>query len=357
MGTGEDSKTAKPVKVTSSTQETAVAPSYPDWSSMQAYYGAAAVAAPPFYATTVTPPTNHPYLWGGQHAMMPPYGTPVSYPALYPHGGIYPHPSTAQIPTMQQTIAEMESRAAADGRDQTATKKSKGTSGTTLVGSTSKGVETGNTASGSGNDGATESAESGSEDSSDTNENLQEEHGTAISKKGSFHQMLVEGASAQNAFNNVNAIGGGPPTLNIGMDLWNASAAAAGGAVNVRPNNHPIAVAPGGGMNASNHWIQDDREMKRQKRKQSNRESARRSRLRKQAECEELQTKVESITAENLTLREELRRLSEECERLASENKSMKEELTAVCGNGAMSKLGSSNGSHKARSRSDKGNN
>lgn len=49
----------------------------------------------------------------------------------------------------------------------------------------------------------------------------------------------------------------------------------------------------------------DERDVKRLKRKQSNRESARRSRLRKQAECEQLQL-------ENSMLREELHRLRHE---------------------------------------------
>lgn len=129
-------------------------------------------------------------------------------------------------------------------------------------------------------------------------------------------------------------------------------------------------------------WFwQDERELKRQKRKQSNRESARRSRLRKQvqmyfctlvgrhfvfylpflirilcyrrmirfkeqcaktwtkkficlncssvsyvfqAECEDLQARVETLSNENHSLREELHRLSEECEKLTSENANIK---------------------------------
>ena len=53
----------------------------------------------------------------------------------------------------------------------------------------------------------------------------------------------------------------------------------------------------------------DERELKRQRRKQSNRESARRSRLRKQAECEELGGRVDALSTENITLRAELDRL------------------------------------------------
>lgn len=43
-----------------------------------------------------------------------------------------------------------------------------------------------------------------------------------------------------------------------------------------------------------------------------------------QAECEELQHRVESLSGENRGLRDELQRLSEECEKLTSENNSIK---------------------------------
>lgn len=51
------------------------------------------------------------------------------------------------------------------------------------------------------------------------------------------------------------------------------------------------------------HATQDEREVKRQRRKQSNRESARRSRLRKQAECEALAVRVNELMNENVKLR------------------------------------------------------
>lgn len=51
--------------------------------------------------------------------------------------------------------------------------------------------------------------------------------------------------------------------------------------------------------------MQDDRELKRVRRKQSNRESARRSRQKKQAECEDLGSKVQLLDQENASLRQE----------------------------------------------------
>ncbi|KAI8554329.1 hypothetical protein RHMOL_Rhmol05G0090100 [Rhododendron molle] len=70
--------------------------------------------------------------------------------------------------------------------------------------------------------------------------------------------------------------------------------------------------------------VQDERELKRQRRKQSNRESARRSRLRKQTECDELALRTEALNEENTTLRTELSCIRSEYEQLVSENASLK---------------------------------
>ncbi|CAL0312780.1 unnamed protein product [Lupinus luteus] len=333
MGTGEDS-TAKPSKSSSATHEIPTAPSYPDWSgSMQAYYAPGA-APPPFYASTIASPTPHPYMWGSQHPLMPPYGTPVPYAAMYPPGSVYGHPRMAMTPNAMQHSTEFEVRGP-DGKDRNSAKKLKGVSAKTG----SKAGESGKTGSGSANDGISQSAESDSEDSSNASDENTNQQESAANRKGSFNQMLVEGANAQN--NSAGAISqssvpGNPvvsmpgTNLNIGMELWNASPAGAESS-KMRHNQSgaPGAVAPstvmGREVALGDQWMQpDERELKRQKRKQSNRESARRSRLRKQAECEELQKRVETLGGENQTLREELRTLSEECEKLTSENNSMK---------------------------------
>lgn len=64
----------------------------------------------------------------------------------------------------------------------------------------------------------------------------------------------------------------------------------------------------------------DDKSAKRERRKQSNRESARRSRLRKQAECEQLQR-------ENAKLLEEVRNLKNESIELRAEISVLKAKL------------------------------
>ncbi|KAK1422133.1 hypothetical protein QVD17_25036 [Tagetes erecta] len=338
MGTGEESSPAKHSKSTP-TQETPP-PSYPDWSSsMQAYYSSG--AAPPFFASNVASQTPHPYMWGGQHPMMPPYGTPIPYPSVYPPAGVYGHPSMPMTPGTVQPSTEMETKAP-NGKDKV-NKKSKGTWGNgNTVGA--KTGESGKTASSSGNDGATQSAESGNNGSSDSSDegNQQDYSG---GKKGSFHQMLADAnARNNNSGPNVqtpvpgNPVASMPATsLNIGMDLWNPPNGS--GSMKMQPNQSGVSqpVAPPPMM--ADQWVQDERELKRQKRKQSNRESARRSRLRKQAECEELQARVETLNNENHSLRDELKRLSEECGKLTAENDSIKDELIRLFGPEAASKL------------------
>ncbi|KAK4426843.1 G-box-binding factor 1 [Sesamum alatum] len=362
MGAGEESMPTKSSKPTSSAQETPITPAtpaYPDWSSsMQAFYGAG--ATPPFFASTVASPTPHPYLWGSQighltencsstfhHPLMPPYGTPVPYPALYPPGGVYAHPNMATAPNAVHGTGELDGKAT-EGKDRTSSKNTKGASGNhVMIGG--KIGDSGKAGSGSGNDVGTQSAESVSEGSSDASDDNNSQESSAA-KKGSFDQMLAD-VTMVSATNFQTSVPGNPvisvpaTNLNIGMDLWNASPASSG-SMKLRPNAPGVSptIAPSGMIN--DQWIQDERELKRQKRKQSNRESARRSRLRKQAECEELQHRVESLSNENHTLRDDLQRLSEECEKLTSENNSIKEELTKLCGPNVLSKLENSNGTH-----------
>ncbi|GKU95859.1 hypothetical protein SLEP1_g9163 [Rubroshorea leprosula] len=83
-------------------------------------------------------------------------------------------------------------------------------------------------------------------------------------------------------------------------------------------------------------WIKktcrDERELKRQRRKQSNRESARRSRLRKQAECDELAQRADALKEENANLRSEVSRIKSEYEQLLAENASLKERVGELPG-------------------------
>ena len=110
--------------------------------------------------------------------------------------------------------------------------------------------------------------------------------------------------------------------------MWHeqaAAAKAAGGGAGA------AAAAAGSGGSGGEVWM-DERELKRQRRKQSNRESARRSRLRKQAECEDLGGRVDALSTENVTLRAELARLKETCGALETDNTVLTDKLKDLKG-------------------------
>nr|GFA96389.1 bZIP transcription factor 16-like [Tanacetum cinerariifolium] len=96
MGSKETDKPAKEskddsAKETPASQEqssgSATGAVTPDWTAFQAY------SPMPPHGFLASSPQPNPYMWGVQH-LMPPYGTPPHpYVAMYPHGGLYAHPS------------------------------------------------------------------------------------------------------------------------------------------------------------------------------------------------------------------------------------------------------------------------
>ncbi|XP_004298867.1 PREDICTED: common plant regulatory factor 1-like [Fragaria vesca subsp. vesca] len=71
----------------------------------------------------------------------------------------------------------------------------------------------------------------------------------------------------------------------------------------------------------------DEKQLKREKRKQANRESARRSRMRKQTEYEELVKSCDSLSTEQMDLKSELDQVKVAAEKLRLENAALKEQL------------------------------
>lgn len=70
--------------------------------------------------------------------------------------------------------------------------------------------------------------------------------------------------------------------------------------------------------------VKDEKELKREKRKQSNRESARRSRLRKQKECETLQKRVHDLLTVKQRLEQQLMDQKRRINELERENQELK---------------------------------
>lgn len=383
---GEGGTQSKSGKTSSTPQEQqAGIPAYPDWvSSFQAYYGPGVTPPPaPYFASG---PTPHPYMWPGQ-PLMSPYGTNPPYAAVYPSGGIYGHPSVPPgahtytqygIPSngnptdavmtsvAQSTDAETKSLG---GKGRNSMKRVKGSLGKLEI-VTSKG-EGGKVAPANANGALSQSfsGDSGSEGSSDGSEEGNSQNGLETGRKRSFepltmngtgtHDMNIPAGEVKLSANRGAIVPMTPaaeklavslpmPNLNIGVDFWNATAAGSVAPVKGRRGTAPIIstivptnaqLIPGRDGLPSELWVQDERELKRQRRKQSNRESARRSRLRKQAECEELTAKVDVLSAQNMALKSELTHVEEERKRLASSNALLREQLRNQLGESALADL------------------
>ncbi|KAL0844322.1 hypothetical protein Bca101_017568 [Brassica carinata] len=120
---------------------------------------------------------------------------------------------------------------------------------------------------------------------------------------------------------------GGPPTyMNIRMGYWTAPTDGIDGKVSTAVPRVIAPVSRDGGHSQMD-GLQDERELKRQRRKESNREAAQRSSLRKQAEFDKLAQYTEVLNAENASLRAEMNRLKSQREELTSENTYLKDQL------------------------------
>ncbi|XP_062216249.1 bZIP transcription factor 1-A-like isoform X2 [Phragmites australis] len=300
---------------------------YPDWSQFQAYYNAAGTAPmtpPAFFHSSVAPsPQGHPYMWGPQ--MMPPYGTPPPYAAMYAHGTPYqqapmppgshrysPYPvqspnGTVQTPTSGAGGTETDK--SSKNKRKTPLKRSKGSLGSLDVVTAKNNKSPAKPSASSSNEGSSQS-ESGSGSSS--------EGSSTNSKSGSRAKDGSERGQGNDARNKA--------TLNMGVDYWGApTSVPMHGKVIAAPTSAPSSNSRD--VVLSDLAIQDERELKKQKRKQSNRESARRSRLRKQAEWEEVANRADLLKQENISLKEESKQLQEKCDSLTSENTSLHEKL------------------------------
>ncbi|KAF7829180.1 bZIP transcription factor 16 isoform X1 [Senna tora] len=316
--------------------------------------------------------------------IMPSYGTPPHpYVAMYPHGGIYAHPSMPPgsypfspfaVPSPNgiaeasgNTLGGMES----DGKphevkEKLPIKRSKGSLGSLNM-ITGKNIELGKTSGTSANgihSKSGESASEGSSEGSDANSQNVSAEPLDSQLKSEGRQDSVEAEPSQNGsmvhapqnggpntphinqsmaiipISAAGAPGGvpGPTTnLNIGMDYWGAPTSST---IPALRGKVPSTAVAGGMVTVGSResvqsqlWLQDERELKRQRRKQSNRESARRSRLRKQAECDELAQRAEALKQDNASLQSEVIRIRSEYEKLLSENAALKERLGELPGN------------------------
>jgi len=245
--------------------------------------------------------------------MVPPYGTPPPPYMMYPPGTVYAHPSTPGVHPFHYPMAtngnvEPAGAAAPGAPEMNGKNEPVRTSGPSANGVTSN--------SESGSDSESEGSDANSQNDSHSKEN-------------DVNENVQSGA--------VIGVAGPATNLNIGMDYW--------GATGSSPVPAMRSKVPSGSARGE-QW--DERELKKQKRKLSNRESPRRSRLRKQAECEELGQRAEALKSENSALRIELDRIKKEYEELLSKNTSLKAKLGVTGGGGDsvpdMNERGDTNG-------------
>ncbi|PKU62262.1 Common plant regulatory factor 1 [Dendrobium catenatum] len=259
----------------------AIAPSKSERSpSVPAYYGPGIPIPAPFFGSPVAPGhAPYPYMWSPQllQPMLTPFGGP--YTAIYPHGGVYSHPSATHIssPANQEVSVNPSTN-----KERSTAKKIKGID--------------------------VPVASNGNYDAS-----------AGCGKNLDIQANTVTGATTDVL-----------PTISLGMTT-SPGAVAPIPLANLTPgmdfrSSTVSKQKPGSELILSTNAM-DERALKREKRKQSNRESARRSRLRKQAETEELATRVGSLSAENTNLISEITRLTESSEKLRIENSVLMEKL------------------------------
>ncbi|RDY03328.1 Common plant regulatory factor 1, partial [Mucuna pruriens] len=338
MGNNEEEKSTKTEKPSSpvtldqanQTNQTNIH-MYPDWAAMQAYYGQR-VTMPPYYNSAVAsghPP--HPYMWGPPQPMMPPYGPP--YAAIYSHGGVYthpavpigPHPHSQGVPSSPAagTPLSIETPAKSSGNtDQGLMKKLKEFDGLAM----SIGNGHAESAERGGESRLSQSVDTeGSSDGSDDSTSGANQTRRKRSREGTpttdgEGKTEIEGSpiSKETAASN-KMLAVGPASMTTTLELRKPST--------VHSKTNTTSAPQSCSVLPADVWLQNERELKRERRKQSNRESARRSRLRKQAEAEELGRKVESLNAENASLKSEINRLTEGSEKLRVENATLREKF------------------------------
>ncbi|KAI3694331.1 hypothetical protein L1987_77295 [Smallanthus sonchifolius] len=229
-----------------------------------------------------------------------------------------------------------------EGKEKLPTKRSKGSLGSLnmITGKINESSKAGESANGS----YPKSGESGSEGSSEGSDGNSENVGILANRKLSTcmnsqmksgsRQDSMEGESSQNG-NTVNG------SQNGGLVNQTIAVVQISAAVGPTTNLNMGMVAAGPRENMQPQlWQQDERELKRQRRKQSNRESARRSRFRKQERfvlllrgaCDELARRVNALNEENASLKAEVSRIRSDYEQLLADNASLKERLAQVPG-------------------------
>ncbi|CAI9785963.1 unnamed protein product [Fraxinus pennsylvanica] len=326
MGNSEEGESVKPEKSLSPATDQNNVHMYPDWATMQAYYGPR-FAVPPYFNSAVAAGHAQPmYMWGLPQSMMKPYGAP--YAAFYAHGGVNAHPGVPLAGTSFSTDTRAKSSGNMDGG---MVQKLKEFDGLAFS------IGNGHMESAEGQVDQRASRSEETEGSSDESNGITAgagQNGKKRSRDGSpnnngkiqTQSSMIPSTEVQCSEKTMDAIVTAVDAseqlignVTTALELKNTCN------TNVKPKSTSVPQSCPPMLNEA--CVQNYREMKRERRKQSNRESARRSRLRKQAETEELAMRVNALTSENLTLESEVNKLKESSKKLKLENATLMEKL------------------------------
>ncbi|KAM7491457.1 hypothetical protein LguiA_034378 [Lonicera macranthoides] len=276
---------------------------YPDWTTFQAYYGPIVPVPPPYFSSPVTAGhVLHPQVWGPPQTH---YGFP--YSTIYSQGVVYAHPA---VPLVANPLSIGLTSKSSDDIDQSLSKKLKRLDGHAVsVGNSGPEVD----AEGSTHEEASQSVDiDASSDGSDgnTGRHQRQMQSNSMSAFSTEHDWKVHARASFTAVAEANITSIRVPVIRVAPD-------------NVAGNS----VGSQNGKSDIEIWVKDERQLKRERRKQANRESARRSRLRKQAEIEDLMERYESYKMENLALKSEKNQLTEDMDKARLENAALMEKL------------------------------
>ncbi|MQM00252.1 hypothetical protein Taro_032984, partial [Colocasia esculenta] len=295
MGSGEATTPSKVTpKAPSSAQEQAAATTssptataapaaaviYPDWTGFQAYS-----PVPPhgFFPSVVSSPQTHPYVWGAQNIVTP-YGTPAAPFVMYPHGGMYVHPS---IPPGAVTDVDGKS---SEGKEGSNLKQSNGSLGSLNMITGKNGNEMGKTSGVSANEAFSQRYHNRRELVGKIHSKVLSDYicfGCLSISKNAIYVSVSAGASQNGsaACSSQNGVANTPPqgtmtqpmpalpmapaaapggfsgpatNLNIGMDYWGGPALSQIAPVCGKVHNPPIGgvLVPPGQNISSEIWLQ-----------------------------------------------------------------------------------------------------
>ncbi|KAF7810905.1 G-box-binding factor 1-like isoform X1 [Senna tora] len=340
MGTEESNKSTKPCKVMVAQDEAPNKPLQPHWStSIQGYHYSMSTATP-IINSYPTGSYFYPYIWPNQA-----FRTPLQYDSLHDPSSLKNHPTVSGVSALTfsdkvqsiSAVKNLDPMKVCEGNLQprSSALKELGENGNEL--SISKNEQ----------DRASWSAASGSKGSSDEGQDTTNlcssrwlEFSDLVqrypplqvfpsSRKQQHKMMLANGKVVKNVAR----------MENCNANNVNTNSALQQFAVNSTEPN----LNAGTGFNVSGASPQpaklEEDEIRKERKRQLNRESARRSRIRRQQECIELQKTMDALVMKNSLLKEKLLSLSDDCLKLNDENNSIEREVIKKYGSESIADL------------------